>query len=238
MSATQARLNAVPDLLAQVTDTVAHPERAVSRRRRVMKANARQVHAVMKLLGCSGPIVSQGFDNDKEFCTEHGSANDTGYGWHSRGCGWAVRIADRVVKASSYTRRVHVHKLQDKSGHKDQVERLQTTAGINRALRGRLLAEIAKISNAVRADYYHDLHSGIETRSIRLREIANALNNLSETVARAEDSTLSQPLDRGRAFHHPALLRGDASGEALLGLRLAIDLSVLSELTKKGTDDE
>ena len=34
MSAAQARLNAAPDLLAQVTDAIAHPERAVPRRRR------------------------------------------------------------------------------------------------------------------------------------------------------------------------------------------------------------
>jgi adenine-specific DNA-methyltransferase len=34
MSAAQARLNASPELLAQVTDAIAHPERAVPRRRR------------------------------------------------------------------------------------------------------------------------------------------------------------------------------------------------------------
>jgi hypothetical protein len=34
MSAAQARLNASPELLEKVTDAIAHPERAVSRRRR------------------------------------------------------------------------------------------------------------------------------------------------------------------------------------------------------------
>ena len=34
MSAAQARLNASPELLTRVTDAIAHPERAIPRRRR------------------------------------------------------------------------------------------------------------------------------------------------------------------------------------------------------------
>ena len=66
------------------------------------KASTAQVMAVMRLLKCSGPIVSQGLMEGEKFCTTHGSANDVGYGWSKRGCEGAGRIADAVVLASDF----------------------------------------------------------------------------------------------------------------------------------------
>jgi hypothetical protein len=67
-----------------------------------IKASKKQVKSVMEALFCVGPVVSEGLQAGKKFCTTHGSANDVGYGWSKRGCEEAGRVADAVVLASDF----------------------------------------------------------------------------------------------------------------------------------------